>query len=561
LETRVQNLRDLLRFSPDSGHIWLGQHRMLLLHTRAMGALRKELFDTLGVERARGLLIRMGFVSGQRDGEMARAIKSDAPIEEMFKIGPQLHGLEGVTRVDTVRLEIDLERRHFYGEFLWENSWEDDVHIADFGIADSPACWTQLGYASGYTSSFLNQLIVYKEVECRSMGDCRCRIVGQPAEAWDDPAYLNYFKADSVVEQLLSLQTEVAELRSLTRAKSAGDLVGQSTAFHHAFQLLQSASQSQITVLLLGETGVGKEMFARWLHENSSRAGKPFVAINCGAIPENLIESELFGVEKGAYTGAQQSRAGRFERAHGGTLFLDEIGDLPLAAQVKLLRVLQSGEVERLGADGSTRVDIRLIAATNVELQQAVKDGRFRADLYYRLSTFPIVIPALRDRRADIPLLIERFLEKYSAVYQKKLRGLSDRALKAVNAYPWPGNIRELENLIERGVLLAPNQGWIEEQHLFAVLPGQALPTQEESTLDPSGHLVESGGQDLLEQTCDRILDSRLNLDELERALLQAAVRKAGGNLSHAARLLGITRPQLSYRLKKDSPRDEQGGG
>ncbi len=554
----MQNLRDLLRFSPDSGHIWLGQHRMLLLHARAMGALRKELFDSLGVERARGLLIRMGFVSGQRDGEMARAIKTNAPIEEMFKIGPQLHALEGVTRVETVKLEIDLKRKAFYGEFLWENSWEDEAHIADFGVAESPACWTQIGYASGYTSSFLNQLIVFKEVECRSKGDCRCRIVGQPAEQWNDPDYLNYFKADSVAEQLLSLQTEVAELRSsLIRAKTSGSLVGMSTGFRHAFELLQSAAHSQITVLLLGETGVGKEMFARWLHDNSSRADKPFVAVNCGAIPENLIESELFGVEKGAYTGALRSRAGRFERAHGGTLFLDEIGDLPLSAQVKLLRVLQSGELERLGADGSTRVDIRLVAATNVELQQAVKEGRFRADLYYRLSTFPVVIPALRDRRADIPLLIKRFLEKYSAIYQKKLRGLTDRATKAVNAYHWPGNIRELENMIERGVLLAPNHGWIEEQHLFAALPDRASPPTEESTLDSSGHLIESGNQDLLEQTCNRIIAGQLGLDELEKALLQSAVRKAGGNLSHAARLLGITRPQLSYRLKKENQRDD----
>lgn len=548
----MPNLRDLLKFSPDTGHIWLGQHRMLLQHVKAMGALRKELFDTLGVERARGLLIRMGFVAGQRDGEMARAIKTQAPIEEMFSMGPQLHALEGVTRVEKVRLDIDLKRGDFYGEFLWENSWEAEAHLVDFGIDEAPACWTQLGYASGYTSSFLNQLIVYKEVECRGKGDCRCRIVGKPAQQWEDDAYLNYFKADSVAEQLHSLQREVAELRSIAKAHSTGSLIGRSTGFRHAFELLQSASQSQITVLLLGETGVGKEMFARWLHENGPRADKPFVAVNCGAIPDNLVESELFGIEKGAYTGAEHSRAGRFERAHGGTLFLDEIGDLPMQTQVKLLRALQSGEVERLGSDKSVRINIRLVAATNVDLQQAVKEGKFRADLYYRLSTFPVVIPPLRDRRADIPLLIDRFLDKYSTLYQKKLRGLTDRAIEAMNAYPWPGNIRELENMMERGVLLTPNQGWIEEKHLFAMLPQPSAVESKESGIDTDGHIVDSSDRSMLTQTCDQIIIAEIGLDELEKALLKTAVERSHGNLSHAARMLGITRAQLAYRLKKE---------
>jgi two-component system, NtrC family, response regulator HydG len=543
------NLRSRLRFNLESGHIWLDENRMLLYHARAMGALRAELFNSLGVERARGLLVRMGFASGQQDADLARKLLGSGDPYDVFRIGPELHAFEGLVRANIQHAELDWEKGSFVGDVSWDNSWEAEAHIQHFGVGEEPVCWSLIGYASGYVTRFFNRFIVFRETHCVGRGDERCLIVGKPAEAWGNAdGYLDYFKPENIEGQLQELQDELERLReSLCAQRGPGNLIGNSAGFRAAFDLVSKAAASPINVLLLGETGVGKEVFARWLHDHGPRAQQPFVAINCAAIPHDLIESELFGVQKGAYTGAQQSRPGRFERAHGGTLFLDEVGDLSLAAQVKLLRVLQTGEVERLGDEQTRKVDVRLVAATNVNLQQAIAQGRFRADLYYRLGTYPVSIPPLRERKSDIPLLAAAFVEKYEAAYHKKLQGITDRAIKALLAYPWPGNVRELENLIERGVLLAPPGSQIEIGHLFAA----PLPAE------PEGVEVDRGGQlcDERESSRARLYDALLQegfkLDAHEARLLELAVEKTKGNLTHAARALGITRRQLAYRLKQ----------
>jgi len=539
----------LLRFNARTGHIWLDEQRMLLLHARALAALRKELFDSLGVERARGLLIRMGFASGQHDGELAvKRRRAGMSTHEAFLLGPKLHSIEGVAGAQMVALEIDLPSGHFLAECLWEDSWEDEVDVADFGFGDEPACWTQIGYASGYSSAFMGKLMVFKEVECRALGDSRCRIAGQPAEKWNDDHYLSYFLPQAIGTQLVAFNADLEQVRAVQpRRQYDKNLVGVSAGFKDAFELLQRAAPSTITVLLLGETGVGKEMFARSLHNNSPRSAGPFIAVNCAAIPEDLVEAELFGVEKGAYTGAQLARAGRFERASGGTLFLDEVGDLPLATQAKLLRALQTGEIERLGSEQTTTIDVRIVCATNVDLHQAIQAGKFRNDLYYRLSTFPITIPALRDRKADIPVLVARFVEKYAELYRKKLRGLTDKAMDDVTSHQWPGNIRELENAIERAVLLAEEGSAIETRHLFGKVPWHAAG----SGVDATGRVVQESSE-VLKSLSDQALTHEVGLEQLERQLMLGAMQRAGGNLSRAARLLGITRPQLAYRLKKE---------
>jgi len=321
-------------------------------------------------------------------------------------------------------------------------------------------------------------------------------------------------------------------------------LIGNSPEFRKAYTLLQKVAQTQVAVLLTGETGVGKERFARALHEHSARAEGPFVAVNCAALPAELIEAELFGVEKGAFTGAHASRSGRFERADGGTLLLDEVGELPLAAQAKLLRVLQEGEIERVGGETIRKINVRLVAATNVDLEQAAREGRFRRDLLYRLNVYPIHIPALRKRQGDIVALAESMLTRFCALHNKRLQGLGERALQMLQEHDWPGNVRELENLVERGVILASQGGWVEVEHLF-----QNLPDIAHTGVDAHGQLAQlpSAQEDDLSA---RILDSGSPIETIEARVLDLAVQRAGGNLSEAARLLGLSRPQLAYRQK-----------
>ena len=545
------DLRSLIRFSSDDGLIWLDQNRMVLMHAAALGELRKELIESIGHEQARRILTRAGYAAGVRDAEIARKVRGERSAIDAFVVGPQLHMLEGSVNVEPVRLEMDVKTGHFDGEFIWRNSWEADVHLQEFGHARDPVCWMQIGFASGYTSAFMGRFILFKETECSATGTNNCRIVGKPVEDWPDAdEYLPYYQEDSIVGRMLELREQVDTLRStICERKRSPSLIGASTGFQTAFSLISKAAGTNVTVLLLGQTGVGKERFARTLHEMSPRAEAPFVAVNCAALPHDLIESELFGVEKGAFTGAHASRMGKFERADGGTLFLDEIGELPLAAQAKLLRVLQEGEIERLGDERVRKVNVRLVAATNVDLQDAVKHGRFRGDLYYRLNVYPVTIPSLRERTSDIPLLVEAMVARFCAMHEKKLLGVTDKAMRMLKAYSWPGNIRELENIIERGVILTPQHDWIQAEHLFvdgSVEENRPDGISEAGTLEADGP-APLGARAL----CESILESAGSLDQVERLLLEYAVERSAGNLSGAARLLGITRPQLSYRLKK----------
>ncbi|HMM54002.1 MAG TPA: sigma 54-interacting transcriptional regulator [Candidatus Desulfobacillus sp.] len=554
----ADDMRSHIRFCAETGQIWLHEHRMLLVHAEAQALLRKELIDTLGMDRARGLLTRMGYASGLRDAELARSQIHELGDLEAFMIGPKLHTLEGIVRVTPIRIELDRARGRFLGEFLWENSWEGEWHRKYYGIHHEPVCWTQIGYASGYTSGFMGRRILYQEVECIGAGSANCRIVGKPAEEWDNAeAHLRYYNPESIADQLIDLQAQVTHLRSSIGDKDSlpENMIGVSPGFRAAYGLLKQAADSQIPVLLLGETGVGKDVFARCLHEMGPRAGQPFVAMNCAAIPQELVEAELFGVEKGAFTGAQSSRPGRFERASGGTLFLDEVGDLPLPAQAKLLRVLQEREIERLGDLKPRKVDVRVVAATNADLSRRVKEGSFRLDLYYRLNAYQVHIPPLRERKDDISPLSKAFLEKYATLHRKKLRGFTDKAKRALLSYNWPGNIRELQNVIERSVILAPHGTRVEAEQLFLADRGEP---PAELALGTDGSPNAQGWQPGA-QLCESVLNGVFTLDEVESMLLQAAVVKARGNLSSAARLLGITRPQLAYRLKREQAAEPPG--
>jgi DNA-binding NtrC family response regulator len=541
------DLRRLLQFSAGDGRIWLAGQRMLLIHAAALGGLRRELMQTIGREPTRRVLMRAGYASGARDAALARQVRRGGTPFEMFAVGPQLHMLEGAVQVTPETLEIELASGHFHGVYRWDHSWEVETHLRDFGPQEEPVCWMLLGYASGYTTAFMGQAVFFKELACVACGAPSCRIEGRPLAEWPDGEALSRdYDPESLLVRLEDLNAQVESLRStLEPADETGPLIGRSRSYQAATTLLRKAAGTQVTVLLTGETGVGKERFARALHTMSTRAGKPFVAVNCAALPHELIESELFGAEKGAFSGAAASRPGRFERADGGTLLLDELGELPLPAQAKLLRVLQHGEVERLGGTQPRKVDVRVVAATNVDLEAAVAAGRFRRDLMYRLNVYPIRIPPLRERVDDIEPLAHHLLQRFVALHGKRITGFTDRALDAMRHHAWPGNVRELENLIERGVILGSPGEPVDVGELFTV-PSRAAPV----TVNAAGRLERGapGGADTLYEELQR---RGLSLDGLEDALMQEAVKQTGGNLAAAARALGLSRAQLSYRLSR----------
>jgi two-component system response regulator HydG len=325
-----------------------------------------------------------------------------------------------------------------------------------------------------------------------------------------------------------SLVQENRTLRAQLAAEKRRSLIGQSLPWRRTMEIMMQAAPSQATVLLLGESGTGKELLARAIHDNSPRAGGPFVPVNCAALPESILEAELFGYEKGAFTGAAQRHDGRFVQAHGGTLFLDEIGEIPTHVQVKLLRVLQEGEVERLGGR-MLKVDLRLVAATNQDLRAAVREGRFREDLYYRLNVIAVPIPPLRDRREDVPLLAEHFLQLYAARNGRHLAGFSRQAADTLSRYDWPGNVRELENTVERAVVLAR---------------GNAI---EIDDLPPD---VRQGGVTGDGRTLSFAVGTPL--EEIERRVIHATLAHVGGDKRLCAQLLGIATRTIYRRLEEE---------
>ena len=542
----IGDLAGRLRFAPGDGEIWLDDRRMVLLHNASLASLRRELIETLGIEKTRGILTRMGYLSGMRDADMVRRVKPDSNDFDAFAVGPQLHGLEGFVAVETVAMEVDIEGGFFEGEFIWRNSSEAEEHLAAYGVGNAPACWVQQGYVNGYVSSFLGRQILVREVECRAMGHPHCRVVGKTLEQWENPdEEFRYLQAQEFVQSPGRKTYSFGTPAGSAPGEGKIGLVGVSAGFNAVCHMLQRVAPTRATVIFLGESGVGKEQFARTLHNISDRADKPFVAINCAAIPEQLIESELFGVEKGGFSGASQSRPGRFERADGGTLFLDEVGTLSVFAQGKLLRALQEGEIERIGDTRVRKVDVRVVAATNEDLRALVEAGTFRDDLYYRLNVFPVNIPPLRERKEDILLLVEHFLNRYCALHKRQVTGFSEGAIEALMLYSWPGNIRELENVIERGVILAPEGGSIDVMHLFT--SGEAVrPSPQEATVSPEAGQASDSLPTLLREVLTR---GDLSMDELEELAVSQAMELAAGNVSAAAKILGTTRARVAYRL------------
>lgn len=554
----LKELTECVSFSPGDGRIWLNDQRMLLFHGKSFGVLRQQVIDTLGLEQAKRLFMRVGYASGARDAELVKARWPDATPASIFAAGTSIHSLEGAVKVETVHFEFDVAKGRYDGEFLWHNSCEAEQHVHSYGVCSTPVCWMEVGYAIGYVSCLLGSLVIFREIECLGMGHAHCRIIGKNANYWPKGQQNVDFLTDSEpLSNIAQYDTETAPLMSQEGEEEGADngrMIGASPAFLAVSQALDKVAKTQATVLLSGESGVGKELFAQQLHRKSKRHQGPFVAFNCAAIPDNLIEAELFGVEKGAFTGATNSRPGRFERANGGTLFLDELGTLSLSGQSKLLRALQEKEIERVGGINPIKVNVRVVAATNLALLEAVRDGAFREDLYYRLNVFPITLPPLRERRDDIPLLVNYFFHRFCQAHEKTLSGITMKASQALFNYDFPGNIRELQNIIERGVIWAEENGPVDIHHMFQ---GESLPQKILYSLNEVGELNDralasnDNQKPWLLDKLNNLQPNGFSLEELERKLLSEAVALENNNLSAAARRLGISRAQLAYRLKK----------
>ncbi|MBK7078119.1 MAG: sigma 54-interacting transcriptional regulator [Myxococcales bacterium] len=534
-------LVELLDFAPAEGRITLRDRRMLLWDADAFGSLRRELIDNLGTDVACGILRRFGFANGYRDALSTKALGAWPSDREWWLTCPALQAHQGKVRPQVTTLELDRAAGRFRLEVDWHGSYEAEQHARVSGDAAAPACWTLAGYASGFSTAVMGEEVYVVETRCRAQGHPCCQVVGQTRQAWgaEGDAIAAAYQARDLARELQAREAELqrtvaalsrseGELRALRgEGPGADGLVVRGRAMAAVLELVGRVAQVDATVLISGESGTGKERIARTLHARSPRAAGAFVAINCGALPEALLESELFGHVKGAFTGATSDRPGLFAAAGGGTVFLDEIGELTAATQVKLLRVLQEREVRPVGATATTPIDVRIVAATHRDLAAMVADGRFRQDLYYRLKVVTVEVPPLRERKEEILPLARHFIERTCAAYKLPARLLSPEAAALLTQHPWPGNVRELEHAIEHAIVVAGGDGKLAVEHLPSELrAGAAAPVA-------------------------RLLDAAVPLEEIERRYTLLVLERNRGSRVATARALGIGTNTLWRKLKQ----------
>jgi DNA-binding NtrC family response regulator len=540
---RVEDLHhsELLELDPEGGLIRFAGQRALLLDAVSMGVLRQYLVDNFGLTAARAVLTQFGFAHGWR---MAAAMHKEfkwATNEEWCRAGPRIHTLGGL-----FRSQPGSEDPLAKGGAMLLASYEAEQHLLHFGRSDSPVCWTICGLTSGYLSHTTGQEIYVLEDRCLGEGHAACHLLGRTREEWgderaDELAFFHSGRLKECLDVSLSRVTETLKVvegklrahrevlvRAVSDVEEPLGIIAKSPEMQRVVKLARRVAKVDATVLITGESGVGKERIARLVHDESTRATGPFVAVNCGAITETLLESELFGHKRGAFTGADSDRPGLFEAANHGTLLLDEIGEVSSGMQVKLLRVLQEREIRRVGENRSRSVNVRVLAATNRDLAQRVADGGFRQDLYYRLKVVELHVPPLRDRRDDILPLARVLLADAAVRMGRKISVLAPRAVDQLLRYEWPGNVRELENAMERAVALA-GSGRLD----LADLPEeirQAFPRPviNEGTVQP--------------------------LSEVEKEYILAVLEQNGGNQTRTAKQLQIGSATLYRKLKKYGP-------
>jgi len=531
------NLNELVDFSEG----WMGLHgRRLVLHDiHAFAQFRKDLIDMVGMESARRMFTRFGYFWGQADAAaMKRIFKWDG-LEEWIKAGPRLHTLQGVARTVVKSLEVDLATKRFRMEVVWHDSGEAEEHIMEIGKSDTPVCWMLTGYASGYASFCLDTEVFFVEQQCLADGHRACIVIGKDRTSWgpDIKPYLEFFQAENIHGKVMFLTGELRKktaevarqkqkIQELVRDAAPPLFVeAHSEAFRKVLTVAHQVATFDTSILITGETGTGKEVLARYIHNQSARAKHPFVGVNCGALPETLLESELFGHKAGAFTGAIENRTGLFEEASHGTIFLDEIGDISQGMQLKILRVLQEREIRRVGESKVRQINVRVMAATNRNLTKAIADGKFREDLFYRLRVVEIEIPPLRARREDIVSLARFLVQKIARKLKFPRLRLDARCLDLLLHYAWPGNVRELENAIEHAAVFS-REGIILPEYL------------------PS-HIIHAYSPAL----ADANLNSRL-LAEVEQAHILQILKTTRNNRTQAARILGISTTTLWRKMK-----------
>jgi len=531
------NIDELLDFASGSGLIRFAGQRAVLMNASALGQLRRELIEKIGITAARAILTRFGFVHGWRMAELMKAQFNWETTEDWVHAGGRIHMIEGMYRLDDAPAGA-LSKE---GLALLE-SYEAEEHLSHLGRSDIPVCWTITGLLSGYLSRAMDQQIYVLEEHCTARGDTACQLFGRTREEWGDERSheLRFFHTEDLRDLLdeslhrvtETLQEAEHKLRDKNRMlarvtrdpEDPAGMVARSPAMRRLLDIARRIARVDSTVLVTGESGTGKERVARLVHETSARARGPFIAVNCGAITETLLESELFGHARGAFTGATQDRPGLFESANKGTILLDEIGEVPIGMQVKLLRVLQEREIRRVGENKSRPIDVRVIAATNRELTEDIAKGRFRQDLYYRLNVVELHVPPLRDRREDILPLARQLLAQATIRLKRPIEGLSPRAADQLLRYSWPGNVRELENAMERAVALARM-----DRTDFDDLP-----------------------EEVRQAVAIPVLEGAIKmLDQVEKEYILAVLALNSGNQTRTAEQLGIGSATLYRKLKK----------
>ena len=535
---RVEDLSisELVEFDPEEGVIRFAGQRALIIDATAKGNLRKELIKHFGLRTARAILTRFGFVQGWRMAEAMQELFQWESEDDWHHAGGRVHMLEGMYRLGPgAPGSLTKEGLSLVA------SYEAEQHIAHLGRSDASVCWTICGLTSGYLSRAMGKEIYVLEERCIGRGDAACHLLGRTLEEWGDDRTeeLHFYRVENlqewlepslhrITEHLQETERKLQEKkRVLTRvAPEAEDplgMIARSAPMRRIIDLARRIAKVDSTVLITGESGTGKELIARLVHEESARVTGPFIAVNCGAITESLLESELFGHARGAFTGAAQERIGLFEAANGGTLLLDEIGDVSSGMQVKLLRVLQEREIRRVGENKSRPVNVRVMAATNRELAADIAAGRFRKDLYYRLNVVQLHVPPLRNRREDLLPLARVLLVDAADRIKRPVTGLSPRAADQLFRYDWPGNVRELENAIERAVALGRSN----------LIDVDDLPEEVRQAIPiPS------------------VLGPLKALAEIEKDYIVAVLDLNRGNRTRTAQQLGIGSATLSRKLK-----------